>query len=476
MTVSFLLNGNECGTSLPPGAVALDLIRDDAQLTGTRDGCREGDCGACTVLLGTPGPDGVRYSAVNSCILPVGELPGRHLVTIEGVSPEEGLSAVQEPFVEHGASQCGFCTPGMVMSLTGYLLSTTKPDFSGAVRSLEGNICRCTGYISVRRAAAAAVNSTGPSPAGSPFSREHLEHLISRNVIPGYFLDIEKILAEPREPERSDGAGTAVCLKVAGGTDLFVTGGEEPVRRNLRFLSREPQLRYVREQGRGLFRIGAASTVEDLIESGIFKGTGNLHDSLRLISSAQVRSRATVGGNIVNASPIGDLTIILLALEAVLRISGDSGFREIPLRDFFRGYKVIDLHPDELLESVCFSRPGSEGMVNFEKVSMRKHLDIASVNTAAAFRVTDRTVKKAVISAGGVAPVPAVLNSTCEYLRNRDVSPGTVLDACRTAMEEISPITDVRGTAEYKRLLTGRLLKAHFLELFPEMLEPGDIL
>lgn len=476
MTVSFLLNGKKYGTSLPPGAVALDLIRNETQLTGTKEGCREGDCGACTVLLGTPGPDGVRYSAVNSCILPVGELSGRHLVTIEGVSPEEGLSTVQEPFVQHGASQCGFCTPGMIMSLTGYLLSTTEPDVSGAVGALGGNICRCTGYISVKRAAETVVNSTGPSPARSPFSREHLKHLVSRNVIPSYFLNIEKILAQSKEPEERDSAGTADYIKVAGGTDLFATGGEELVRRNLRFLSRNPQLRYVRNEGEGLFRIGAASTVEDLIESGIFKGTGNLHDSLRLVSSVQVRSRATVGGNIVNASPIGDLTIIMLALKAVLRISGASGHREVPLSKFFRGYKIIDLQPDELLESVCFKKSGPGEMVNFEKVSMRKHMDIASVNTAAVFRVTNRTVEEAIISAGGVAPVPAILNRTCDYLRNSEICTGTVLDACETAMEEISPITDVRGTAEYKRLLTGRLLKTHFLELFPEILEPGDIL
>lgn len=476
MTVSFLLNAKEHLTALPPGAVVLDLIRNEARLTGTKEGCREGDCGACTVLLGTPCHDGVRYSAVNSCILPVGELPGRHLVTIEGISPEEGLSAVQEPFVRHGASQCGFCTPGMIMSLTGYLLSTTEPDISGAVESLGGNICRCTGYISVRRAAEDAVRSTGPSRAGSPFGREHLEHLVSRNVIPDYFLHIEEKLAKPEVPEELKVGYPAAYLTVAGGTDLFATGGVDPYRSGLRFLSREPQLSYVSDEGRGLFRAGAASTVEDLIESGVFRGTGNLHGSLRLISSAQIRSRATLGGNIVNASPIGDLTIMLLALEAVLLISGPSGDREVPLSEFFRGYKVIDLRPNELIESIRFRIPGPPGRVNFEKVSMRKHLDIASVNTAAAFRVTDRTVLKAVISAGGVAPVPAVLYRTCDFLRNREISAGTVLGACETAMEEISPITDVRGTAEYKRLLTVRLLKAHFLELFPDMLEQGDIL
>lgn len=476
MTFSFLLNGKEHESSLPPGAVALDLIRDEARLNGTKEGCREGDCGACTVLMGTPGPDGLRYSAVNSCILPVGELSGRHLVTIEGISPEEGLSAVQKPFVRHGASQCGFCTPGMIMSLTGYLLSTTNPDVSGAVESLGGNICRCTGYISVRRAAEDAVNFTGQSTACSPFCREHLEHLVSRNVIPEYFLRVEDKLAETGGSEEWNVGRPATCLNVAGGTDLFATGCLDPYRSDLRFLSREPRLRYVSNEDRGFCRTGAASTVEDLIKSGIFKGTGNLHDSLRLISSAQVRSMATVGGNIVNASPIGDLTIMLLALESVLRISGPTGNREIPLSEFYQGYRIIDLHPDELLESIRFRIPGPGEMANFEKVSMRKHLDIASVNTAAVFRVTDRTVKNAVISAGGVAPVPYVLNRTCDFLRDREVCTGTVLEACGKAMEEISPITDVRGTSEYKRLLAGRLLKAHFLELFPGILEPGDIL
>jgi len=170
--ISFILNDKNYSTKLPPGAVTLDLIRSEAGLTGTKEGCREGDCGACTVLLGIPLQQGIKYMAVNSCILPVGELRGRHLVTIEGVNPKDGLSSIQKIFVEEGASQCGFCTPGIIMSLTGYLLNTIDPFDTGAAGSLGGNICRCTGYVSIRNAAKNISGLIGPSPAGSCYSRE----------------------------------------------------------------------------------------------------------------------------------------------------------------------------------------------------------------------------------------------------------------------------------------------------------------
>ena len=161
--ISFILNTKIHTTGLPPGAVALDLLREEAGLTGTKEGCREGDCGACTVLLGTLLQQGIEYRAVNSCILPVGELHGRHLVTIEGVNPQEGLSPLQKVFVEEGASQCGFCTPGIIMSLTGYLLGTVAPDDVRAADSLAGNICRCTGYVAISKSAKTVSGITGQS-------------------------------------------------------------------------------------------------------------------------------------------------------------------------------------------------------------------------------------------------------------------------------------------------------------------------
>jgi len=472
--ISFILNSKKHTTGLPPGAVVLDLLREEAGLTGTKEGCREGDCGACTVLLGTLLQRGIEYKAVNSCILPVGELHGRHLVTIEGVNPEEGLSPLQQVFVEEGASQCGFCTPGFIMSLTGYLLGTIDPDDTEATDSLAGNICRCTGYISISKSAKTVSGITGHSPAERCTSREHLEWLAEKEILPPYFLGIEEMLrALNADGSEANISGEAVT--VAGGTDLFAVEAEDLRNTDLKFLSRETGMNGITVLENSVL-VGAGVTVRDIIDSGVFRNTGNLERSLQLVASPGVRNRATVGGNIVNASPIGDLTIIFLALDAKLVISSGSDCREVQLKDFFRGYKLLDLSPGELLESLVYKKPDSTTFVNFEKIAMRQHLDIASVNTAAAFRVSGGRIEKADISAGGVAPVPLYLEKTSAVLNGMEVSTDTAQLAVRTARSEVSPIDDVRGSAEYKKLLLGKLVAAHFVELFPGLINAGELL
>ncbi len=475
--ISFILNDQEYSTELPPGAVTLDLLRGEAGLSGTREGCREGDCGACTVLLGTPLQQGIKYMAVNSCILPVGEIHGRHLVTIEGVNLEKELSPLQQVFVEEGATQCGFCTPGIIMSLTGYLLGTVEPDDTGAAEALAGNICRCTGYVSIRKAGKTVSLKIGHSPAESCSSREHLEWLVEKEILPPYFLGIEEMIhaIDTGESDVSEADIPEDTLTVAGGTDLFAIEAEELGNTELRFLSRKTEMNGITKTENRVL-IGAGATVRDIIDSGVFRNSGNLEHSLHLVASAQVRNRATAGGNIVNASPIGDLTIIFLALDARLRITKGSDYREVQLKDFFRGYKELDLSHGELLESLEYTAPDSDTYVNFEKVAMRKHLDIASVNTAATFRMSGDRIEKADISAGGVAPIPLYLRKTSALLSGMEISTDTAQLAVRTARSEVSPIDDVRGSAEYKKLLLGKLIAAHFVELFPEQIDLEDLL
>lgn len=479
---SFILNDSEHTSSLPQGAVVLDLLRSEAGLTGTREGCREGDCGACTVLVGTPTKGGISYCAVNSCILPVGEIGGSHLVTVEGIRSSGGLSVVQEAFVDEGASQCGFCTPGMIMSLTGYLLSTVLPEAEGAVDSLGGNICRCTGYLSVRRAAGRIVDEVGSSPAGIPASEEHIHHLVEKRILPEYFIGIPEMLESQRSHAGEEDSAEAVAdeagrsVRVAGGTDLFATGARELRNASLEFMLGDDSLTAI-ETGGDWIRLGAAVTVSRLIASGVFAKMGDLEESLGLVSSSQIRNRATLGGNIVNASPIGDLSIMLLALGADVEISGGpGGARRIPLADLFLSYKELDLSEEEIISSIVFRRPGAGTWISFEKVSMRRHLDIASVNSAASFTVDGGTIREASISAGGVAPVPLLLRGTSGMLTGMELSRDTVMRASESAMREVSPIDDVRGSSRYKRALLGRLVKAHFLKLFPDELEQEGLL
>jgi xanthine dehydrogenase small subunit len=464
--LSFVLNAFHVSTDSSPTSAVLDLIRTAWDLKGTKEGCREGDCGACTVLLGRRTGAGIRYLAVNSCILPVGELRGAHLVTIEGIGRPGSLSLVQEMFVNEDASQCGFCTPGMVMSLTGYLLGTTRPRAVEAVRALGGNICRCTGYASVKRAATEICARSGDSPAPSPESPEHIEWLISRGVLPECFRLVREIIETMQGETPSDGNADGRERLIAGGTDLMVRdalSGRSP-----RFLSREPDLGAVSMIDGRCF-MGAAATVTNLLESQLPGELPGLADALELVSSVQIRNRATVGGNIVNASPIGDLTIILLALGAELTLIEDGRNRSLPLSSFFKGYKALDLAPGGLVYSVSFPIPGAGSRFSFEKVSTRRHLDIASVNSAALVESEGISITRAAISAGGVAPVPLLLGRASRVLEGRTVSAVTVREASRAAMDEARPISDVRGSAEYKRLLLGRLITAHVIRLFPDL-------
>jgi len=455
--IVFVLNREEYRTDPAAGSRALDLIRNRAGLKGTKEGCREGDCGACTILLGTPSEESIAYRSAVSCILPAEELHGRHCVTIEGLNDSGGLSAIQRAFVEQGASQCGFCTPGMIVSLTGYFLNTLKPNVDDAVDSLAGNLCRCTGYAAVRRAVESVIREMGPSGAGDCRSREHTAHLIRCGILPSYFTSIIPGLEGIPPLTLKDCRDNA--LKVAGGTDLWASHDPQPP---LRFLSREEGLREITAVD-GEVTIGAGASITDIMGSEVLKGIGNFHEGLGLISSTQIRNRATPGGNIVNASPIADLVIMLMPLNPLLLIRGPERNRELPLADIYLGYKELDLRPNETLISLRFTVPG--GICNFEKVAMRKHLDIASVNSSSLIQLSGGRIEKAAISAGGVAPVPLLLESAAAVMKDRKPDNALLEDAARAAMAEVSPISDVRGSADYKRELLGQLVKAHLLNL-----------
>lgn len=458
-----LLNGERHDSALLPGCTLLDLLRNEAGLTGTRAGCREGDCGACTVILGEPLPD-CRMScrAVCSCILPVGATRGRLVMTVEAIGRPERLSPVQSVLLEEGASQCGFCTPGMVMSVTAYLLGETVPTPEGCVASVAGNICRCTGYSSVIRAMDRLCGRIGASPASDPLSPEHSEWLAGLGVVPGWLPEAPRLISSlpgSAPPPAGD-------VPVAGGTDVMaiagLTGEVRP-----RLLELEGGERSPRVSG-GICHVPAMCTAEGLLASDPLRRFESMRRARRLISSPQVRARATVGGNVANASPIGDLTIILIALGATVRLESGA---EMPLEDLYLGYKRLRMGEGDLIEGFSFPVPAAGEQVLFEKVGMREHLDIASVCSAARLSVREGTVIEARLSAGGVGPVPMLLRETSRTLPGRRVSGELALDASLRAMGEVTPIDDVRGTAAYKRTLLGRLVIAHL----SGFLEPGEL-
>jgi xanthine dehydrogenase small subunit len=438
----------------------LDFIRYQKNLMGTKIGCREGDCGACTILIGEIKNDTLQYSSATSCLMPLGNASGKHIVTIEGVNVN-GLNEVQQAFSNEGATQCGFCTPGFIVSLTCFSMSDKAPCYDSAIDSVNGNICRCTGYKSIERAAK-IVNDKLRQRGDI----DSLTFAVDNNFIPSYFLKIKERLGN-LEPVKQ--VENSISRYLGGGTDLYVQCPEEMLEEKIDFLFDKKELKGIEKIG-NTCEMGAAVTVTDILESEIFnKYFPALRRHIKLISSTQIRNMATIAGNFTNASPIGDFTIFFLALNAQLVLSDGSNKRNIALRNFYKGYKSLDKKPDEFIEKIIFELPGENTYFNFEKVSKRTNLDIASVNSAIHLQIIENVITAASIAAGGVGPIPAYLSASSIFLIKKKVSAELIYDLILKVQDEVSPITDARGTVQYKRLLLAQLIKAHFVVLFPEM-------
>jgi xanthine dehydrogenase small subunit len=471
--VSFILNKELVTTEKSEGSSLLDFLRYDMGLTGTKTGCREGDCGACTVIAGTLNGSTVTYRSAVSCLMPLGNAHGKHIVTIEGINTGH-LSHIQQAMVDHDAIQCGFCTPGIVMSLVSESISQRETTRDSAITSMAGNICRCTGYKSIERAAQEIAEALADKDINDP-----VRWLVEHGQLPDYFLGIPgrlSAIANDREYpagyNRTAGGSSGSDIRIAGGTDLMVRHADELAESGVIRLSGRKELKGIKtEDGRCI--IGASATISEAGESETLKEYfPEISTCIPLIASEPVRNMATIAGNIVNASPIGDMSIILLALNADVTVAGSRTSKVLLLKDLFLGYKKLDMEPEEYLRSISFKYEFARALFSFEKVSRRTHLDIASVNSAIQLRMEGDLIAGCHLSAGGVSPVPLYLSNTSAFLKGRTVSVESLQQANNVMQEEISPISDARGSAEYKRLLLRQLLFAHFMKLFPEKINP----
>lgn len=465
--IEFILNNETVRTDLSPGMTLLDYVRYEANLRGTKIGCREGDCGACTVLLGSVRNQRLRYISATSCLTPLANVHGMHVVTIEGLNTQ-GLNKVQEAFVDYSGTQCGFCTPGFVTSLCGYALTCENANATDAVGSMDGNICRCTGYKSIERAAVLVADQLLEKDQDQP-----LKWLAEKDFIPVWFEDI---------PERLSQLSTELPVSgekaIGGGTDLFVHDQDTLQEASLNFLFRKKELSGIEFSDTECI-IHASSTASDLIDNSrlltIFPGW---YAFMKLVSSTPIRNIGTVSGNLVNASPIGDLTIILLGLNARIVLSeNEEQTRTLPLKEFYLDYKKLDKRDAEIISRIIFDLPGKDSHFHFEKVCKRKYLDIASMNTAVQIRLDEgRIIKEMHCSMGGVGPTPMYLKNTVNFMTGKVLSSELIRESAGVIQSEIKPISDARGSADYKRLLARQLFFSHFIELFPEEIKVGDLL
>jgi len=454
--IQFILNNKNVSSSLPAGNLLVDFIRYEENLKGTKIGCREGDCGACVVLVGELKNGELEYQSLTSCLTPLANVHKKHVVTIEGINMED-LNPIQQAMADESATQCGFCTPGFVMSFAGFCLSRKESNYENAIAAVDGNICRCTGYKSIERSAVKIAKLLDDRKGNEPS-----KFVADQKILPSYFSGIKERLQSLLSETNGQLIEETHGVKIGGGTDLYVQKHEELKYAENNYLFNDFSLKGIEQEGNKCI-IGASATVTDLEESSsMLEYFPGLKKYLKLVSSTPIRNIATIAGNVINASPIGDLTIFFLALNATVVFSDGIERREVLLRNLYRGYKTLDKSKDEYLEKLWFELPARSTFFHFEKVSKRTYLDIASVNSAISITMKGEVFSKVYLSAGGVAPIPLFLEKTSEFLKGKQASEEIVDQAIEVAQTEITPISDVRGSEEYKRLLLGQLIKGHF--------------
>ncbi|HVN47670.1 MAG TPA: FAD binding domain-containing protein [Bacteroidota bacterium] len=470
MNIQFecIINNTPVAASVNPGTVVLDFLRKHEHLTGTKEGCREGDCGACTILVGALQENHVVYKSVNSCLMPLGDAQGKHIVTIEGVNlPAGELNPIQRAFVDEGGTQCGFCTPGFILSLTGYCLNAPQITMRDAVTAVDGNICRCTGHPPIKKAIHQIIAQLEKRPPQNGMS---IKHLIEQKLLPEYFLTIASRLKEIEIRRVPDIAvkGTPASF-VSGGTDLYVQKAFSMHVEETQRISAWQHQANIAEDEHAIY-IPGTTTVEIFRLSPIIeKYFPQLKTQLELFGSTPIRNRATIAGNLVNASPIGDMTCLLIALDATLTLRDATAARTLPLRKFYTGYKQLDKKKSELVETISFPRPHPSMKWSYEKISRRQYLDIASVNSTMVFDLNHDVMSNVAISAGGVGPIAMFLSKSSALLNGKSPTPELIEELFEVAQIEIQPISDARGTADYKRLLLRQLLAVHILKFFPDV-------
>lgn len=475
--IRFLLNGREV-TLHEVGAsqTLLDFLRLDQRLTGTKEGCAEGDCGACTVLVGRLGSEGLDYTPVNACIRFLVSVDGCHVVTIEDLTGPEGrLHPVQQAMVDHHGSQCGFCTPGFVMSLYALWMAVPEPTETQIETALQGNLCRCTGYAPIIRAAVAVSRYGAPAADHLNTERARVTDQLKalrdgRRVVTGADGDMAIL------PADDDDLAAALleypqATLIAGATDvgLWVTKFLRPIGPAI-FLGHLDALKTVHVDGDAL-HIGAGASYSDC-QSAISDHFPHLAPYWDRIAGWQVRNMGTVGGNIANGSPIGDTPPVLIALGAEITLRRGDMRRVLPLERFFIDYGKQDRAEGEFVEAIRVPLPAQGQIDAAYKISKRRDEDISSV--AAGISVIRRgdTITQARIAFGGMAATPKRAAKAEAALRGTVWSEAAFEQAAQALAQDFTPLSDWRASSEYRMLAAQNLLRRFFLEQDEDITAP----
>lgn len=442
-----------------------DFLRNELRLTGTKVVCAEGDCGACTVLVGRTEGTQLCYETVDACIAFVYHLDCKHVITVEGLRPKRvGLHPVQQAMIDSHGSQCGFCTPGFVMALTGLFEQDTRVEEESLRTALTGNLCRCTGYLPILNAGLALDPTIIPAIAEIYPDWEMVSELHGRAsetiLIQTEGCDPEKGRAffAPRTLQEAIDFKDPENVIVAGGTELGVLrnkkGLDPPT---LLSLMNVTELGTLTRTDQGV-EIGANVTWTR-IEQFAKESLPEFHKIIVRFGSPQIRNVSTLVGNVANGSPIADSLPFLFVMDAEIElISRSCGCRRVRISDFYKGYKLKDLQPDEIITRVHLPLPGADDLLKLYKVSRRNDLDIATFGAAIRVERQGETITSASVAFSGVAPMVVRLPRTEAFLAGKRIEEETFREAGRIAGREIQPISDVRGSRDYRLLLGEKIM------------------
>lgn len=460
--IRFILNGTLREVSgLSPTLTVLQYLRTEESLTGTKEGCAEGDCGACTAIVGTLKDGAVQYQAVNCCILFLPVLDGKSLITVEHLKTlANGLHPVQRAMVECHGSQCGFCTPGFVMSLAGLFHNNPSPSEREIQDALAGNLCRCTGYRPILDAARSVARH-----GTTPFRPEQDSlRALRRDTTFSYEAKGQKFFAPRNAAELArllqENPGATM---LAGGTDvgLWVTKHHRALDA-LIYTGAIEDLHRIEETGEGL-EIGAAVSHTDAYDR-LTAYDESLAELLRRFASTQIRNSGTLGGNIANGSPIGDGMPPLIALGAKLVLRSAAGTRSLALEDYFIAYGKQDRKPGEFVEKIIVPPKTDNMLFKTYKLSKRFDQDISAVCAAFALKMDGQKIAEARIAYGGMAATPKRASATETFLTGKEWSEETARGAMAIFPQDYAPLTDMRASAEYRMMGAQNLLYRFYLE------------
>ncbi|MBE7375503.1 xanthine dehydrogenase small subunit [Pseudomonas lopnurensis] len=466
--IQFLLNREmRSESALDPNTTVLEYLREYRGKTGTKEGCASGDCGACTVVVGELDGERIRYRTLNSCLTFVSALHGKQLITVEDLKDRGQLHSVQQAMVDCHGSQCGFCTPGFVMSLFALQknAAVNQYDPHQTHEALAGNLCRCTGYRPILAAAEQACGDHQPDQfdaraaetiarlkAIAPRETAELNSGDKRCLSPLTVADLAELYSA--NPE---------ARLLAGGTDLALEVTQ--FHRALPVMIHVGQIAEMKkvEITDSRIEIGAATPLTDCY-AALASEYPDFGELLQRFASLQIRNQGTLGGNIGNASPIGDSPPLLIALGAQLLLRKGTASRTLALQDYFIDYKVTAREPGEFIEKIIVPRAQPGRIFRAYKVSKRLDDDISAVCAAFDLKIDQGVVSDARIAFGGMAAIPKRAAACEATLDGAPWNQQTVERACEALAEDFTPLTDFRASREYRLLVAQNLLRKCFLE------------